>query len=110
MARQHVDAADEHRRHREQRHEASRGQVAGQDQRDADDADRGRGSVQEPTTAPGDAGLDQQHGVESAVDHGRRVGVAPQDVRPAQRRTQVVTGGDALLGGGGVVGPGRLPR
>ena len=71
-------------------------------------ADRGQGAVEQAAAASGDPGLDGQHGVERAVDHRGELGVAAQHVGLAQGRAQVVAGGDALLGRGGVVGPGGL--
>ena len=108
MAGEHVDAPDEHRRDEEQRDQPCRRQVAGQDQRDADDADRGEGAVEQPAAASGHPHLDGQDRVEGVVDDRREVGVAAQHVGLAQRGAYVVTGGDALLGGRGMVGPGCL--
>ena len=99
---------DEHRGHQEERHQPGGRQVAGQDQRDAEHADGGQGAVEESAAAAGDLDLDREHGVEGAVHDRGEVGVAAQHVGLAQRRAEVVAGGDALLGRGGVVGPGGL--
>ena len=105
VTRQHVDAADEHRRDEEEGDQPGGRQVAGEHEGGADDRDGGQRAVEQPAAAPGDPGLDPEHLVERRVDPRGHPGVAAQHVGLAQCGAQVVAGGDALLGGGCVVGP-----
>ena len=61
MAGEHVDLADEHRGDQEQRDQPRGGQVAVQDEGDADQTGAGEHAVQQRAAAAGDADLDCEH-------------------------------------------------
>ena len=105
VTRQHVDAADEHRRDEEEGDEPGGRQVTGEHEGGADDRDGGQRAVQQPAAAPGDPGLDLEDPSSAAWTRAAMPGVAAQHVRLSQRGAQVVAGGDPLLGGCRMVGP-----
>ena len=103
-----VDLPDERARDEEQGDQAGHRQVVADDQCHPCDARAREQRVEQEAGAPGGAGLQRQQLVEPAV-HGCRQGAeALHDVGLAQAGAQVVSGGDPLLEGCGMVGPGGL--
>lgn len=101
-----ADDAHEGAGDQEQRHDLRDRQRSAVGEQDTGDRDDRQQTVQQQDGAQRDATFEQDDVVEEFVDPGRQLREPADRERLAEAGAQVVASGDALLEGGGVVGPG----